>query len=117
MVLDRDDGRLVRTLPVGGQLDTAPAAWGGGVFVGSDDHYLRAFDLATGAEVWATETDGPFDAAPLVRDGVVYAATMTGTIWALESATGAVHWRTSVSSRPVCRFARAVVRRAAVCGG
>ncbi len=100
-ILDRDDGRLVRTLPVGGQLDTAPAAWGGGAFVGSDDGHLRAFDLATGAQVWATETDGPFDAAPLVRDGVVYAATMTGTVWAVESATGTVRWKTNVSSRPV----------------
>ena len=101
VILDRADGRLVCTLPVGGQLDTAPAAWGGGVFVGSDDGHLRAFDLASGAQVWATETDGPFDAAPLVRDGVVYAATMTGTVWAVESATGAVRWKTNVSSRAV----------------
>jgi len=101
VVLDRTEGRLVQTLPVGGQLDTAPAAWGGGVFVGSDDHCLRAFDLTTGAEVWATETDGPFDAAPLIRDGIVYAATMTGTVWALESATGAMRWKTNVSSRPL----------------
>ena len=100
-VLGRDDGHLVRTLPVGGQLDTAPAAWGGGVFVGSDDSHLRAFDLATGTQVWATETDGPFDAAPLVRAGVVYAATVMGTVWALESATGAVRWKTNVSSRAV----------------
>ena len=101
VVLDRADGRLVRTLPVGGQLDTAPAAWGGGVFVGSDDGQVRAFDLATGTAVWAAETDGSFDAAPLVREGIVYAATMTGTVWALESATGAVRWKTNVSSRAI----------------
>ena len=101
VVLDRADGRLLRTLAVGGQLDTAPAAWGGGAFVTDDDQRVRAFDLATGTEVWATETDGPFDAAPLVRDGVVYAATMTGSVYALESATGLVRWRTSVSGRAV----------------
>jgi outer membrane protein assembly factor BamB/ribosomal protein L40E len=100
-VLDREDGRLARTLPAGGALDTAPAAWGGGAFVAGDDRRVRAFDLATGAEAWAAETDGPFDAAPLVRDGVVYAATLSGTVYAFESATGAVRWRTSVSSRPV----------------
>ena len=87
-VLDRADGKLLRTLAVGGQLDTAPAAWGGGVFVTDDDRRVRAFDLASGTAVWTTETDGPFDAAPLVRDGVVYAATMTGSVYALESATG-----------------------------
>lgn len=101
IVLDRGDGHLVRTLPVDGQLDTAPAAWGGGVFVADDDRRVRAFDLVSGVEVWATETDGPFDAAPLVKDGVVYAATMSGTIYALEGATGALRWRTSVSSRPI----------------
>ncbi len=98
LVLDRDDGKLLRTLPVGGQCDTAPAVWGGGVFALSDAQFVRAFNLETGAEVWATPTDGPFDAAPLAHEGIVCAATMAGTVYALETATGAVRWRTSVSS-------------------
>ena len=100
-VLDRTDGSLLRTLSLSGQCDTAPAVWGGGVFACCDSREVRAFTLATGAEVWAAATDGPFDAAPLVRDGVVYAATMSGTVYALETATGAVRWKTTVSSQGI----------------
>jgi len=100
-VLDRNTGAVLRTLPVGGQCDTAPAVWGGGVFAAGNSQEVRAFDLETGAEVWRTETDGPFDAAPLVRDGIVYAATMAGTVYALETATGQIRWETSVSSKGI----------------
>ena len=100
-LLDRASGSLLRTLPLSGQSDTAPAVWGGGVFVAGDTQEVRAFNLGTGAEAWRTKTDGPFDAALLVRDGVVYAATMSGTVYALQTATGEIKWRTSVSSRGV----------------
>ena len=82
-VLDRRDGRLLRTLLVGTRLDTAPAALGEAAYLAGDDHCLHAFDLATGAVLWKAETDGPFDAAPLARDLTVYAATMTGTVYRL----------------------------------
>lgn len=100
-VLDRKDGRLLRTLPVGTRLDTAPAVLGEAGYLAGDDHRLHAFDLATGDVLWTTETDGPFDAAPLVRDLTVYAATMAGTLYAFDAGTGAIRWRTSVSSRPI----------------
>ncbi len=100
-VLDRFSGLFLRTLPLGGQSDTAPAVWGGGVFVVGDTEEVRAFNLQTGAEVWTAKTNGPFDAAPLVRDGVMYAATMAGTVYALQTATGEIKWQTSVSSRGV----------------
>ena len=100
-VLDRQDGRLLRTLPVGTRLDTAPAVLGEAGYLAGDDHCLHAFDLATGAPLWKTETDGPFDAAPLVRDLTIYAATMAGTVYALDAGTGAIRWRVSVSSRPI----------------
>lgn len=100
-ILDCAAGTVLRTLPLGGQSDTAPAIWGGGVFVAADTEEVQAFNLGTGAEVWQTKTNGPFDAAPLVRDGVVYAAAMTGMVYALETATGGVKWQTSVSSRGI----------------
>jgi outer membrane protein assembly factor BamB len=101
LVLDRADGRVLKTLALGGQSDTAPAAWGGGAFVAGDTQEVRAFDLATGQEVWATGTNGSFNAAPLVRDGAVYAATMAGTVYALDSATGQVRWQADVSSKGI----------------
>ena len=99
--LDRENGHLVRTLPLGGATDTAPAFWGGGVFAASDNGRVQAFTLNTGAIAWAAEADGPFDAALVAADGVVYAATMAGTVYALDAATGAVRWKTSVSSKGI----------------
>ena len=101
IVLNRADGTVLKTLPTGGQSDTAPAVWGGGAFAAGDAQQVKAFDLVTGREVWAAETDGPFDAALLVRDGVVYAATMAGTLYALDAATGSIRWRTNVSSKGI----------------
>jgi ribosomal protein L40E len=100
-VLDRMDGRLLRTLPVSSRLDTAPAFSGGLVYTTGDDHSVYAFDLLTGERRWKTETDGPYNAALLVKSGVVYAATMAGTLYALDALTGAVHWRTNVTSKPI----------------
>lgn len=100
-VLDRETGRLLRTLPTEGRLDTAPSVAGGLAFTAGDDGRVSAFDLQTGAPVWAAETDGPFNAALLVRDGAVYAATMAGTVFGFEARTGTVLWRTSVSARSV----------------
>ena len=100
-VLDRLTGLLERALPLGGRLDTAPAAADGMAYATCDDGGVYAFTLSTGELTWKTTADGPFDAAPLIREGVVYAATMAGTVYALDAATGAVTWRTSVSSRAV----------------
>jgi len=100
-VLDRANGRLLQTLPVGGVLDTAPAAHAGRAYVCGDNRWVLAFDLTTGAVVWETEADGSFNAAPLFAAGMVFAATLAGTVYALDAETGAVRWKTSVSSRPI----------------
>ena len=92
---------MLRSLPLGGQSDTAAAVWNNAAFIAGDTQEIRAFDLSTGAGLWAAETHGPFDAAPLVRDGTLYAATMAGTISALDTATGAVRWQTSVSAKGI----------------
>ncbi len=101
VVLDAGTGAELRSLPVGGQTDTAPAVWGGKVFAAGDSSEVRAYDLGTGAALWQADTDAPFDAALLVRDGIVYAATLAGTVYALETATGQVRWKTSVSSKGI----------------
>jgi len=100
-VLDPVDGLLLRTLPIGSRLDTAPAVSESVTYAAGDDGRVHAFDLITGERRWTTETDGPYNAAPLVSGGVIYAATMAGTLYALDALTGAIRWRTSVSSKPV----------------
>ena len=100
-VLARADGRVVRTLPVGGVLDTAPAAGAGRAYVCGDHQRVLCYEIATGALLWEAETDGSFDAAPLFAAGMVFAATLAGTVYALNADTGAQLWKTSVSSRPI----------------
>jgi outer membrane protein assembly factor BamB len=49
-----------------------PAVHGGRVYVGSEQGYLFALDLATGAEVWSRQSDGIFGhTQPVVVDGRV----------------------------------------------
>ncbi len=101
VVLDRADGRLLRTLPLGDRLDTAPAYSEGLIYTAADDQKISAFGIESGELRWATAADGPFNAAPLSSGGVVYAATMAGTLYALDALSGTVRWRTNVSSKPI----------------
>lgn len=48
VVLDRAKGRLLRTVPLGGRLDTAPAYFGGITYVAGDNQTLSALDVGTG---------------------------------------------------------------------
>ena len=98
-VLARADGRLLRTLPVGSRLDTAPAVSESVMYAAGDDGRVQAFDILSNERLWMQETDGAYNAAPLVSGGVVYAATMAGTLYALEALTGTVRWHTNVSSK------------------
>lgn len=100
-VLNRANGALVRAIPLGGRLDTAPAYADDVAYVTCDDGSVSAFHLRPCEERWRTTADGPFDAAPLIAGGVVYAASISGTVYALDAATGAVKWQTHVTPRGV----------------
>lgn len=100
-VLNRANGALVRSIPLGGRLDTAPAYADGVAFVTCDDASVSAYTLRPCEERWKTPSDGPFDAAPLVAGGIVYAASIAGTVYALDAATGAIQWQTHVTPRGV----------------
>lgn len=79
----------------------------GKVFRGFNDGYVRAFDLATGKQVWETyitqkDYAGGATAAPIAWDGKVFFGmaggdvhNVRGRVLALDAATGAPVWQIS----------------------
>jgi outer membrane protein assembly factor BamB len=64
-----------------------PALGGGRVYVaypdskGDHQHYLGAFDLRSGSELWKQRITGEVITAPVLADGHVYLATLDGTLY------------------------------------
>ncbi len=77
----------------GGQIFSSPAVAGGMAYFGSNDHFLRAVDLETGAEKWQFETGGRIPSSPAVANGIVYFLSYDSNFYALNAVTGAPKWK------------------------
>ena len=81
--------------------DQAPRAWvsygEGKVFASFREGPLRAFDAATGTELWSQEFTEygpePFEVPTVYDRGVVYALTSKGLVRALSAVTGEQLWK------------------------
>jgi len=71
-----------------------PVVAGKRLFIGSPvDGSVRAFDVATGKELWRFYTDAPVRLAPAVwRDRVVFGSD-DGRFYCLDAATGRLQWK------------------------
>jgi outer membrane protein assembly factor BamB len=75
-----------------------PAIGGGRVFVaypdsrGDHQHYLGAFDLRTGHDLWRQRLTGEVITAPVLADGHVYLATLDGTLYCFRQDSGTPVW-------------------------
>lgn len=93
-----------------GQVDVQPLVAADGVVIAAlgDDHrgggrdrygYVRAYDAATGDEIWGREVPAP--GMPVIADGALVVShesrrvNRADTIWALELGSGARRWRRS----------------------
>lgn len=76
-----------------GQILSSPVVADGTVFFGSNDHYLRALDLATGAEKWKFKTGGRIPSSPAIANGLVYFLSYDGNFYAVDEASGKVKWK------------------------
>lgn len=93
-----------------GQVDVQPPVAADGVVVATlGDHqgaggrnlygFVRAYDAATGVEIWGREVPAP--GMPVIADGVVVVShesrrvNRADTIWALELDSGDLRWRRS----------------------
>ena len=77
----------------GGAVNSSPAVYGGIVYVGSDDGYLYAINVATGALKWKSPTAGKiYYSSPAVSGTTVYVGSYSPNLWAINTANGAVRW-------------------------
>lgn len=76
-----------------GKIFSSPAVAEGMVYFGSNDHFLRAVDLETGAEKWKFETGSRIPSSPAVANGLVYFLSYDSNFYALDAATGALKWK------------------------
>ena len=86
------------------KITAQPLVAGGRVFTMDSDAVVAAFDLATGARQWRTETQDDKDRSTNVGGGIaaaggtVYATTGRADILALDAGTGAIRWRKPLGS-------------------
>jgi outer membrane protein assembly factor BamB len=82
------------------RLAAEPVVAGGRVFTIDTTATVRAFDAATGAQVWATQVRGEaatsrtlFGGGVTFDEGRIYAVNGAGYAAALDAATGAIAWQ------------------------
>ena len=74
--------------PTDGDVNSSPVIGGGRVFVGSDDGFVYALDLASGKQLWAHDTDAAVESSPCLADGSVYVGDTEGHLLCFESSPG-----------------------------
>lgn len=107
VALEKDTGAIAwGPVQLGGTHARSHAAYDDGkVFAVNSDGQLRAFDAATGNELWSTNlpgAPGQFFAAPTAAMGTVFVVGADGseTIHAVSEATGAVLWTKTEAAGP-----------------
>jgi len=78
-----------------GPVVSSPAIAQNTVYVGSNDHYLYAINVADGTELWKFKTGSRVASSPAVSAGVVYFGSYDGNIYALDARTGQLRWKFS----------------------
>jgi outer membrane protein assembly factor BamB len=92
-------GKPVWKVWLGDPLMSMPAIHRRRVYVSFPDsrgdrrHYLAAFDLGTGREMWRQPIDAETISAPVVVDDDVYLSNVAGTIFRFRQTDGQMTWR------------------------
>ena len=101
--LDARDGAIICSFSLGGTFWFSASCYENSrVFTVNGSGMLRAFDAATGGEIWTTQLQGQFDfsSAPTVYQGVIYLddARSGVTVYAVNATSGAVLWTAPVGN-------------------
>jgi outer membrane protein assembly factor BamB len=78
------------------RLGLRPAISGERAFVAGHGGDVKALELATGRELWRTETKLAFAGGPGVGEGLVAIGTNGGEVAALDADSGAMRWRVEI---------------------
>ena len=77
----------------GDQIKSSPVIGQGKVFIGSNDGFVYALNLDTGAKIWRFNTQGDVEAAPLLLDSLVFVGSVSGFFYALRASDGRLVWQ------------------------
>jgi len=77
----------------GGQILSSPVVADGVVYFGSNDHFLYAVDLASGAQKWKFETGSRIPSTPAVANGLLFFLSYDSNFYALDATTGVLKWK------------------------
>ena len=91
VALSAANGRELWSVPVPGQLDSAPALAGDRIYLGLRDGRVVSLDARTGAEIWSAFTGHGVHTSLLVADGIVWATSLQQVL-ALDAEDGALLW-------------------------
>ena len=77
-------------LKLKGEIWSQPVVVGGVLYVGTMDGNLYAFDLETGAELWAEpfDADGAIADLAYIGDGTLFVPTLGGEVWLVDAESG-----------------------------
>lgn len=65
------------------------------LYIGSNDHYLYALNVADGTARWKYKTGSRVASSPAVYAGRVYFGSYDGNVYALDAQTGKLDWKFS----------------------
>ena len=84
------DGRKLK-----GEIWSQPVVEGGVLYVGTMDGNLYAFDLESGAELWAEpfDADGAIASLTHIGGGTLWVPTLRGEVWLVDAETGQARGR------------------------
>jgi outer membrane protein assembly factor BamB len=90
---------------LGGPVKSAPAYYGGRLYVGDYGGYMNAVDAKSGKLIWQSGSLGPgfgasgqFYSTPAVAYGRVYSGNNDGRVYSFDEKTGALAWSHSTGS-------------------
>ena len=83
---------LAWAFTTGGAVRSTPAVAGGTAVFGSNDGFLYALDLKTGAERWRVKLGGDVSSSPAIADGRVLVMAADGRLCAFRLADGKPIW-------------------------
>ena len=95
--LSLDDGRLLWSIAVPGQLDNAPTVAGDLVYLGQRNGQVVAVEATSGRARWSQTIGDWVRGSPIVADGVVYAVSGQSLV-GLDAESGSILWRRNVEA-------------------
>ena len=97
--LESGGGKLLWRHKTGDVVWSSPAVVNGVVYIGSDDHYIYAFNASNGSLLWRYKTGAFIISSPVVVKGVVYIGSDDDYVYALNASTGTLLWHYQTGNR------------------